>query len=144
MLIVLGFLIVGVVGICLEIVGRGYDGIGCFIGVLLLVLLSVFYPVAFGINSVNIKQMKINRDINIPNVKVVINRTLSYLDVTDKTDWGLEKAEAYRAVSERQAELNNIIKEYNVMLAGYRWYKSNIFLNWFVPNIDDFDYIELK
>jgi len=141
LLVVIGCFVAGIREVIKKINNEGE----CFCtGGFVLFILLLIWSVSYATSAYRIEQLKTFQNIDYVNMEKVMERTLSQVDLENKSEWGLEKMEVYKAISERMEEWVSKIEEYNKKLTGYRWYKSNIFLNWFVSSTDDLDYIELK
>ena len=113
------------------------------LGGMILFILFLSWIIPYTQSAYKIAQLRTFQNIDAVNIEKAIKRTLSQIETEDTSKIGLEKMEGYRAISERMEEWTNKIKEYNKELTGYKWYKSNPFLNWYVASIRDLDFIKI-
>lgn len=129
---------------CFAVARKSDDAEGNFVlGGMILFVLILAWIIPYTQSAYKIAQLRTFQNVDAVNIEKAIERTLTSIDLDDKSQFGLEKMEGYKAISERMEEWTNKIREYNKELTGYKWYKANPFLNWFVASIKDLDYIDI-
>jgi len=145
MILPLIFLALGALGFVAAAVSRDRDREDwAYTSLVILIPFLVVWLLVWTFNSVDVKRLRVFRDINKPNIERIIEETTGYLGRLNTTEWGLEKMQLYQAASERLVLLTEKANEYNKELAGYRYYKASPLFSWFVPRLDDLEYIEIK
>ncbi len=94
-------------------------------------------------NKIKIERMELFQSTTVENYRKVISQTSQLSDEIKKSEFSVEKFALYQSLSQRLVELNEEITEYNRLLIGYRVLKNNLLFNWYYPDLDGLEIINI-